>query len=153
MLPSSHLTLHVPLTQRISMQKSRDPNFQKAGNVGSIPSKTSSRKGVEVIIQIPHPLDPFLNKPSQWAIDVDKSEDYFKTGVAVRRKLRTANGDLLLVARHHFTISDYVSALTSVGVRIIEILEPRAKASVVAAEATLARESQLPSSMIFVGSL
>lgn len=105
------------------------------------------------IIQIPHPLDPFLNKPSQWAIDVDKSEDYFKTGMAVRRKLRTSGGDLLLVARHHFTISDYVSALTSAGVRILEILEPRAEASVVEAEATLARESQLPSSMIFIGSM
>lgn len=102
------------------------------------------------IIQIPHPLEGFFKQPSQWVQEVDAPESYFKVGVPLRRRLRTVDGKWLVVARHHFTLSNYMEAILEAGFRIMQVLEPAPTASVLESHPSLAREARLPSSMFFI---
>jgi|ERR1017187_757012 SAM-dependent methyltransferase len=108
------------------------------------------KPGKYAIVQIPHPFDSYLKKPSLWYRDLDAGGAYFDGGVRVRRKLRTARGDWLLVARYHFPLSDYFEAITSARLIVLRLLEPRASSQAVRHHPTLRREAQFPSSMIFV---
>jgi ubiquinone/menaquinone biosynthesis C-methylase UbiE len=108
------------------------------------------KPGKYVVVAIPHPVDSYLKKRSLWYRDLDAGGAYFDRGVRVRRKLRTARGDWLLVARYHFPLSDYFEAITSARLIVRRLLEPRPSSRVVRHHPTLRREAQFPSSMIFV---
>ena len=103
-----------------------------------------------LILQIPHPLDGFFRQSSSWKQDINPPKSYFMSGSFVRRRLRTVDNDWLLVARYHFTISDYITALAASGFHIVELIEPHPSDELIRKCPTIARESSVPSSMIIV---
>jgi ubiquinone/menaquinone biosynthesis C-methylase UbiE len=108
------------------------------------------RVGGASLIQIPHPLESFFTEKSSWVSDIDLPGNYFESGKVIRRKLKTTDGAWLLVARHHFTISNYTDAMSGAGFRIAQVIEPRPSSEVLRTYPTLAREAKLPSSIIFI---
>lgn len=109
------------------------------------------KDGGFLVAQIPHPLDGLFREPSSWYEDVDKFISYFDSGHLIRRKLRTFEGDSLLVARYHFTLSDYFDSIVSGGFVIRKMLEPTPLPWANHKYPTLSREGRLPSTVIFLG--
>jgi SAM-dependent methyltransferase len=108
------------------------------------------KPGGYAIIQIPHPLDGLLQEPSSWFEEVDELGSYFRAGELIRRKLKTVDGEWLLVARYHYPISSYFTAISSSGLLIMDLLEPKPSKEVIERYPTLSREAKFPASMIFV---
>lgn len=101
------------------------------------------------VIQIPHPNEHSFVSHSQWIEDVDKVTKDTR-GKLVRRRLRTVDGDWVLVARYHYPLDDYVAAIRAAGFIIEDTFEPKASDHLVRLHPTLLHESMSPSSIIFV---
>ena len=110
------------------------------------------KEGV-AIIQVPHPLDGFFKQPSSWLKEMDLPKSYFNSGEPVRRKLKTVNNDWLLVARRHFTMSNYVEAIVTANLRLVDLLEPAPSPEVLRVHCSLSREATVPSSVIFIATV
>jgi SAM-dependent methyltransferase len=108
------------------------------------------RPGGHLIAQIPHPAESFFTERSAWHKDADKMRSYFNEGQLCRRRLRTVNGDWLLVARYHFTLATYFTELARAGFLIRTIVEPRASPTLVRKFPSMKRESHLPSTLMVV---
>jgi SAM-dependent methyltransferase len=108
--------------------------------------------GCALIVQVPHPLDPFLAVPSEWYVDDVQINDYFSEGQRVLRELRTVSGLKLKVGRYHHPLSTYMNSVIESGFQIQQYFEPRPSEKLVEQYPTLLRERKLPSSAIIVAS-
>jgi SAM-dependent methyltransferase len=103
-----------------------------------------------MLVQLPHPAEPFFGDRSSWARDLDTPKTYFANGSTVRRKLRLASGREVLVGRHHFSLAAYVSAITNAGFSICEFLEPRPSSELLERFPDLRFEATYPTSILLV---
>lgn len=101
------------------------------------------------VIQIPHPTEHTFDGRSGWIVDIDKVTNDIR-GQIVRRWLRTVDNDWVLVARYHYSLDDYVTAIRAAGFIIEDTFEPKAPDHLIRLYPSLLHESMFPSSIVFV---
>lgn len=108
------------------------------------------RPGGHVILQIPHPSEPFFQSKSKWARELDTPKDYFDNGATLRRRLRMANGKWITVGRHHFTLTSYFDEILKSNLTIRQVLEPKPPIDILQKYPDLDHEAFLPSSLFII---
>lgn len=103
------------------------------------------RPGGRAVMQIPHPLDGQLTKPSAWLEDLDGLSSYFNSGQLVRRRLRLLDERWVTVARYHFPLSTHVNAGLTAGLILDGCAEPRPSIEDISIHSDLERDAQMPS--------
>jgi ubiquinone/menaquinone biosynthesis C-methylase UbiE len=108
------------------------------------------RPGGKLVMQIPHPLEPFLQSKSKWVKDLETPKNYFEEGVTIRRKLRRADGKWMTAGRHHFAMASYIDELLRSNFELTEFAEPIPSKELLTKYQDLRHETEFPSSVLLI---